>query len=359
MLPSVQLVLDNLSFKRELDSDEDIHTDYTLGKRNMADKVVDCILECPQPQRKFFRQDKKLPELKVLHEVQMKEAVSVNRLTIDCPNGMSDDSTCDKDSDSDCIASSDEGSVRNGHNSILSLLENTKESHKVLLKHFIFEAIANEKINTRRFEMLPDICKAHIHQFFQQCFGYDLAKETKTGSCRKHLYNLYNYSQGVLSSQQRSRKSFAFATECYLYGLQKQLGLTASEGDRQKMVEKLYSIIHPNGSNNIITLSIFQKVLFDVVNDKQGTNENEVLAVLTPKLIGKIRQLPVSVLNKYYLIKVKRFLSELVDGCKSADSVSESLANLSERIDLFSNYSLDPAVTGKKYKLALIETVMN
>lgn len=233
------------------------------------------------------------------------------------------------------------------------LIMNQFECQKELTKHFIYESFLNEKFNMNRFEFLPTACKNQVSIFLKECLGFDVQSETKTGSNRKYLFALKNRLADKESEEEKERKTMAFRAQCYIYGLRKQLHCEPTAEGNKQLVKTLFKVIHPE-SNDPILQEKFGEILFSLADATQNLDNQGTSEVLTAKLIGKIRQLPESILKKYYQITLSKYLTTLFDGCHTTHEMVDRLLPLNQTMDVYSNLQTESVPKSRTYQLAVL-----
>lgn len=345
-LPCIQTVLSNSQFRNVLDQTSE---DVLLCKRrpNYTSSADENSEVAPAKLLKVMGSTKPCHSAGDAHS-----RIVIRRMGAESPNSSSISSknqasrtTCE----AECQTDEEQMKV---NNSLVYLLKNQFECQKQLTKHFIFESFLNEKLNMSRYEFLPTACKNQVSIFIKECIGFDIQSETKSGSNRKHLYTLKNRLTETQDETQRMRKVMAFKTQCYLYGLRKQLHCDSTvEGDKL-LVKTLFKTIHPE-SKDLQLRDKFGEVLFSLAEDNEAFDSDAACGVLTNKLLSKIRQLPDSVLKKYYQIMLSKYLSSLFEGCLSSHDIIDRLLPLTRTIDIYSNFQTELVPKSRTYQLAV------
>ena len=220
------------------------------------------------------------------------------------------------------------------------------QSTKKLLLIFLSETILNEKVNMKKFNHLPEACQILASIFMKEWLDFDICEETKVGSHQKHLFSLVNRRVPKTEETCLALK-YSLLAECYMYGLTKQLLAkhsidTSCEDVAQCVINTLYQkVFNSDFEQSRPSISDFRRVLEDLINNHGSLTPKEVVATLSTKLLSKMKELPVPTVHKFYAMKAKKILNDVLEGCSTISEAVNSFANCSAiSLDLWSNYCL-------------------
>lgn len=234
------------------------------------------------------------------------------------------------------------------------LMQNQFDCQKVLVKHFLLETIINEKFNLARFNILPGSCQKLILAFLRTHFNFDLASELRTGTHKKHLYGLHGRHY---SAAEGSRVSLSFVTDCYLYGLRKQLQSTGQCLDQQQTIKTLHSALFPqSGSSH---LHKFEETIENLLKYDTGDIPAGVSAILSYPLIAKMSQISEKTLRKFFSVKLHKCLSLLIDDAKSFAELKKNFSCRKQTIDILSAYIGLEQECPKQYRISVLNITNN
>lgn len=255
--------------------------------------------------------------------------------------------------------SSDEGSqfsceneIHNNQNSTYShLLKDQTNCYKMLLKHFLSETIMNEKCNLQRFNYLPKTCQNLVLIFLNQNFGFDLEDELKKGSPRRYLFNLQrkNYQ-----TTKQCSVSLSFLTDCYIYGVVKQLQQNGKLVSRNLAIKTLHNKLVQSG------VSVQAEDFTSSIESLLKYKEEEITdpsKEISDTLISKMSQIPEATLTKFYSVRLHQALSELIDSCSTVDQLESTFKQPQLDIDILSAYMGKASSKPANYSSTLLTIV--
>lgn len=223
------------------------------------------------------------------------------------------------------------------------VLQDKKSCYKILLKHFLLESLVNEKFNLKRFKILPGVCKTLSLSFLERHFGFELNQELNKGSVRKHLYELKGRKYQTTNY---STVALPFLADCYLHGLTLQLKNQDEIICRDQAIEVLHRTLLKHGVK--IKKEEFRSTLVDLLTyrNEHICNPDQQLSGL---LLSKMSQIKNSTLAKFYLLRLKTSLSDLIDKCESMDDLQSSISKSAQVFDVLSSYQGHQAISSICY----------
>lgn len=335
-----QVVLSQSEFIRELTS-SDTEQENSLGKRPFAQNLD---LEIPALKKLVVFE-------KALTEEQTKPRVFQQAF----PAGLEGISSVTSPTSSlehvdyETIAST-LGSISAEDRQLQLLMRDQFECHKVLLKHFLLETITNEKLNLARYNILPEICQKLALLFLRTHFNFDLEKEVRSGSHKKYLYGLHGRQYCSVSG---TSVSLSFVTDCYLYGLKKQLKSGGKNLDQSQIIETLHKALFQ--SADALHFTTFHRTIERLLRYESGKAEDSSTAILSNPLLLKLSQISEKTLRKFYSFKLHRSLSSLIDDAKSVAELKKNFSCRKQTIDILSAYIGMELDTPRLYRISVLQ----
>lgn len=329
MIPQNCFMVSQCEFIKELTSSIDNGSSEILGKRKIGEysennqtspKISLKASKCIVLQRSSSQQDS-TEAVQNLRQSLNQNLENISNLTSSVDSGQDLNHS---------TSSSTAGSEVTGIKQIKYLLNHQYECHKALIKHFLMETIMNEIVNLNRLRILPNKCQSLVLLLLKKCFNFDMIEKISKGSPRKYLFNLCD------ASEVKSTKSLSFLTECYLYGVKKQL---LSKGQDLKESEIIHTLFDKLSQlNSEADFCKFETTIQDLVNYRPISKETHIPTVLSLPLLAKMKQIPEKTLNSFYAVKLKKFINELVDPCMSTSDMVDAFSNINTDISVFSEY---------------------
>ncbi len=335
-----QVVFSQSEFIRELTcSDGD--QEKSLGKRPFA-QCPD--LEIPVPKKLVVFE-------RALTEPQMKPRVfpQVSPAGLEGISSVTSPASSLEPVDYATIASTF-GSISAEDQRLQQLMRDQFECHKVLLKHFLLETITNEKFNLVRYNILPEVCQKLALIFLRTHFNFDLEKEVCSGSHKKYLYDLNGRQY---SSCGGTSVSLSFVTDCYLYGLTKQLKSGGQHLDQNQIIQTLHKALFP--SADALHFTTFSRTIERLLKYESGDVEESSNAILSYPLLMKLSQISEKTLRKFYSFKLHRTLSLLIDDSKSVAELKKNFSCRRQTIDVLSAYIGLELDAPRQYRISVLQ----
>lgn len=207
------------------------------------------------------------------------------------------------------------------------------------LKSFLCTALAFEQLNYKQFLGLSSPLKQLVEVFLRSCLGFEVPCEApKLGEV-----GLVSQMWETMEHEQKRARSYAFLFECYFYGLKKQLRKRFAE---QLCNEQIYHILfdslfpHEFASVKGSKLEKFVLTITSLLQSAATLRIGEIECVLSSKLIGKMKEIKVSTLKSYFLLRLSRYLREVLSNPKASfSSVYYNFNHPQIHIELFTNLS--------------------
>lgn len=335
-----QVVLSQSEFIRELTC-SDPEPEISLGKRPFAQKPV---LEIPAVKKLVVFE-------RALTEEQTKPRVFQQAL----PAGLEGISSVTSPASSlehvdYATIASTIGSISAEDKNLQLLMRDQFECYKVLLKHFLLETITNEKFNLVRYNILPEVCQKLALTFLRTHFNFDLEKEIKSGSHKKYLYGLRGRQYSSVSG---TSISLSFVTDCYLYGLKKQLKSSGQNLDQSQIIQTLHKALFP--SADTLHLTTFHKTIERLLRYESGKTEDGSNAVLSSPLMVKLSQISEKTLRKFYSFRLHRSLSSLIDDATNVAELKKNFSCRKQTIDILSAFIGMELDTPRQYRISVLQ----
>lgn len=233
-------------------------------------------------------------------------------------------------------------SLKHQENDLSVLLNDQLACHKKIVKHFLIETVMNEKFNLQRFNYLPAACQSLALTFLERHFRFSLEDELKKGSSRKYLFPLEGRTYQTAC---KSPIALPFLTDCYVYGLLKQLHQNSKQVSRREAILILKDKLVESGAK------LDQKDFCDAIESLLQYESSEIANLqdkISNILLNKMIQIKESTLAKYYGMKVIKTMSELIDDCKTHVELRTSMSQSSFKTDILSAY-LGKTLTSVRY----------
>lgn len=241
------------------------------------------------------------------------------------------------------------GSLKSEDRQFQNLLSNQFELHKVIIKHFLWETISNEKFNLMRFKILPSNCQKLILLFLRVNFGFDLGKSIAKASHKKHLFDIEGSPHFTVGD---SSVSLSFVTECYLYGLRKQLKSSGQPSDSRTAIRLLHQALFP-GSDSVHHQT-FQQTLERILAYDTAPADAGLTSALSIPLLTKMNQIPKHTLAKFFEVKLRNHLSSAIDCAKTPAELKLNLGQRQKTIDILSSYIKADKPASRLYRISVL-----
>jgi hypothetical protein len=333
-------VLSQSEFIRELTS-SDTEPEISLGKRLFAQKPH---LEIPALKKLVVFE-------RALTEEQMKPRVFQQSLPVGLEgiSSVTSPASSLEDVDYATIASTI-GSISAEDKNLKLLMRDQFECYKVLVKHFLLETITNEKFNLVRYNILPEACQKLALNFLRTHFNFDLEKEISLASHKKYLYGLHGRQYSSVSG---TSVSLSFVTDCYLYGLKKQLLSGGQTLGQSQIIQTLHKALFPSAGS--LHLTTFHRTIERLLRYETGRAEDSSTAVLSNPLMVKLSQISEKTLRKFYSFKLHKSLSSLIDDAKSVAELKKNFSCRKQTIDILSAFIGMELDTPRQYRISLLQ----
>lgn len=256
---------------------------------------------------------------------------------------------------------------------IENLLEDPEQAKKAILKHFLFETIANEKLHLVKFKNMPEDCRAGAETFLKEVLGFSLQDEMKSFSHKKYLFSLgrdfadwgkgaplddtknpkessvdqqtsfkalsqekvrsnepnepVNIPQEIKVSQASfSSKEFSLKLDFYLETLRHQVGAKAFRGNRgaqmARLVGTIYKKLQEGGQSHlmawdgseVVNEETMQQGIIKMLSNRQGFDLSVVKRTLPARLAFKVSHLKQQIIDIGFLLVLLREIESLLDG---------------------------------------------
>lgn len=230
------------------------------------------------------------------------------------------------------------------------LMQNQFECHKVLVKHFLFETIINEKFNVTRFNILPSSCQRLASNFLRTHFNFNVEVELRAGSHKKQLYGLHGRQYPKV---QGSGLSLSFLADCYLYGLRKQLMSAGRSLDQKQTIQTLHRALFPQAETS--HLDLFEEAIEKLLRYDSEESEEGISAILSYPLLAKMSQISEQTLRKFYSVKLHKCLSLLIDDSKSPAELKQNFGSRKQTIDILSAYIGLEKDLPRQYRISMLQ----
>jgi hypothetical protein len=235
---------------------------------------------------------------------------------------------------------------------VISTLSDNFESklvcQKKILRHIIFETLVNEKLCSKRYHILPTTCKNLLQIFLKESFGWAIPPESNSffnkGSTDLSIIELKNQLVEEMEPQNRVAHlkflALAYSTECYLYGVSKQLlKQTENTSSWESICLAVFSALTQSVTNDPAAFQEFILLMSQLKKYYHPPDLEAFVKKMPEPLLAKLRAIPFTTLQAYYKIKVKSVLSKVLEGCQSVSEIVDCFISLPESIDLLSNYA--------------------
>lgn len=238
-----------------------------------------------------------------------------------------------------------EGSVSNGHTvtptlittkqtnkQLNSVLSDQMKCQKLLLKHFLTETVTNEKFNHQRFKFLPETCQNLVLNYLETHFNFDFEVELKKGSARKYLYALRGRTYATAD---KSSVSLSFLTDCYVYGLQKQLNLKSKLVGVKDIATIIQNKLEQAGVK--LDSTKFSETMEELLEyNNSVSQEKDIHSILSSCLIDKMANIQEATLAKFHQMKLHKSLSNLIDSSTSLTEIQDNFSKDCSKVDILS-----------------------
>ena len=221
--------------------------------------------------------------------------------------------------------------------------------HKALIKHFLQETIINEKFNIARFNILPKNCQRLILYFLRKQFNFDLNSEIKNGSHKKFLYQLKGKEYLSIGDKPTS---LSFLTDCYIFGLMKQLGTEGSKINRDQTIKILHDKLFNLKDTNHLTT--FNQTIEQILNYEINSKTEILVSVLSQPLLNKMNQISEKTLKKFFSVKLTKSLASAIDESVTYSDLQRRLGSF-QNIDLLSAYLGSTQHTSRVYIASVLQ----
>lgn len=239
------------------------------------------------------------------------------------------DQTTDKDQTEGYLSRSHS---EQGDFQVSDLLEDQLRCSKILIKHFLIETLKNEKFNLQRFNYLPSNCQSLILTFLERHFDFHLENEVKKSSMRKYLYPIKGKTYQTTG---KSPVALSFLTDCYVYGLSKQLQKNGKQITRKQVIDALYCKLVENQVNldkERFHLSIESILKYGCESLAEASRD------ISETLLQKMSQIQELTLTKFYGMRLRKQITELIDECETTEDLQFSIEHSSLNFDILTAY---------------------
>lgn len=251
----------------------------------------------------------------------------------------------------DSEASSEEYSLSGPASQYSNFLKDQTTCYKMLLKHFLIEILINEQLNLQRFNYLPKPCQDLVLVFLKRNFDFDIDEELRKGSMRKHTFALKGKSY---KTAKQSSVALPFLTDCYVYGVVKQLQKTGKLVSKECAIKILHSKLVQSG------VPVQEEDFISSIESLLRYEEEEISDPskdISDILIAKMINIPELTLAKFYSHRIQKIIFDLFEGSTSIDQLKESFEQSNLRIDIYSAYLGKKTFKTANYRNTLLTLV--
>jgi hypothetical protein len=251
----------------------------------------------------------------------------------------------------DSEASSEADSFSGPTSQYSNFFKDQTTCYKMLLKHFLIEILMNEQLNLQRFNYLPRPCQDLVLIFLKRNFGFDMDEELKKGTMHKHTFALKGKS--YITAKQSS-VALPFLTDCYVFGVVKQLQKTGKLVRKECAIKMLHSKLVQSG------VPVQEEDFFSSIESLlryEGEEISDPSKEISDTLIAKMINIPELTLAKYYSHRIQIIISDLFEGSTSVEQLKESFEQSNLRIDIYSAYLGKKTFKKANYRNTLLTLV--